>query len=69
MKHKIHFKQILAIFAVVIILALYITTFVLAVMGKEYHDMFLISLYTTVCVPVFLYIVIWLRRVLKDRVG
>lgn len=64
---KKRFKQILAILVVAVIAILYTATLTLALLGKDYHDMFLVSLYATVCLPVFLYIVLWLKKVLKDR--
>lgn len=60
-------KQILALVTVAIILVLYATTFVLALMGKNYDKMFTASLTATVVLPTMLYIIIWLRGVLKKH--
>lgn len=61
------FKQITAIIIVVILIALYLTTCTLAIMGKKYDDFFQASLYATIVLPCMLYIIIWLRKVLSNR--
>lgn len=61
-------KRILAIIAIVIILGLYVTTLTLAILGKNYEDMFTASLVATVIVPSMFYIIVWLRKVLKEHV-
>lgn len=51
------FKQIMAVTAIVIILGLYLTTLVLAILGNSVsHSLFMASLYATVIVPAMLYI-------------
>lgn len=59
-------KQILAIIGIVIIAGLYITTLVLALIGSEStRALFTASIICTVIVPVFLYVVLWMHKVLK----
>lgn len=61
-------KQILAIAAIVIIIGLYITTLVLAILGNSVsHSLFLASLYATVVVPVMLYIFLWLYKLMHGE--
>lgn len=59
-------KQILAIIAVIAIACLYITTLILAILGKEYENFFKASLFATIVLPIMLYIIFWLRKVLSD---
>lgn len=61
-------KQFAAIAVIAIILISYITTLVLAILGLEYQKMFYASLCVSVVLPSMLYIIIWLRKILKDRV-
>lgn len=61
-------KQFCAMAIVAIILISYITTLVLAVLGLKYQKMFYASLCITVVLPCMLYIIVWLRKILKDRV-
>ena len=61
-------KQILAIVAIIIILGLYATTFVLAVLGNTISNtVFMASLYATVGVPCMLYVIFWLAKVLGKK--
>ena len=62
-------KRVLAIVAIVIILGLYITTLTLAILGKEYEDVFTASLVATVVIPTMFYVIVWLRKVLSDHVN
>lgn len=60
-------KKIFAICTVLIILLLYITTFILAIMNNAYTDMFFnASLFATVFVPVIIYIAKWLSDTFKN---
>lgn len=61
-------KQIMAVIAIVIILGLYLTTLILAILGNSVsHSLFLASLYATVIVPVMLYIILWLAKLLRGE--
>lgn len=61
-------KQILAIIGLVIIAGLYITTLVLALTGSEStRPLFTASIICTVIVPVFLYVVFWIAKVLRGK--
>ena len=60
------FKQIMAVTAIVIILGLYLTTLVLAILGNSVsHSLFMASLYATVIVPAMLYIFFCLAKLLR----
>lgn len=64
--HSKKLKQICAICIVSIILLLYITTFVLAIMNNSYTDMFFnASLFATVFIPIMTYLIKWISDVLK----
>ena len=61
-------KQVLAIIGIVIILGLYATTLILALCGNENtHGLFLASIFATVMVPVLIYIIQWLYRLVKKQ--
>lgn len=65
--HSGKIKKIFAICTVLIILLLYITTFILAIMNNAYTDMFFnASLFATVFVPVIIYIAKWLSDTFKN---
>lgn len=60
-------KQLSAIAAVIIILLLYLTTFILSLMNNRYTDMFFnASLFATVFVPVMLYLMNWMAKVFRS---
>ena len=59
-------KQILAIIGLVVIIGLYIVTLVLALTGsEETKHLFTASIICTGVVPVVLYIISWLYKLLK----
>ncbi len=61
-------KRILAIIGIVIILGLYATTLILAICGdKNTHGLFLASIFATVMVPVLIYIIQWLYKLVKKQ--
>lgn len=65
--HSGKLKKVFAICTVSIILLLYITTFILAIMNNTYTDMFFnASLFATVFVPVIIYIAKWLSDTFKN---
>lgn len=61
-------KQILAIIGIVIILGLYATTLILAICGNENtHGLFMASIFATVMVPVLIYVIQWLYKLVKKQ--
>lgn len=59
-------KQILAILTIIIIIGLYITTLILSIMDNAYTERFFqASLFSSVFLPVMLYLMIWIGNVLK----
>lgn len=60
-------KRILALAGVVIIVGLYVTTLVIALVGGENSGKFLIaSIVATVVIPTLLYIFNWLYNMIKE---
>lgn len=60
-------KQIFAIIGLVIIAGLYITTLVLALAGSERtRSLFIASIICTVVIPVFIYVVSWIYKLVKS---
>lgn len=60
-------RQIAAITAVFLILSLYIITLVLAIMNNSYtQKFFYASLFSTVFIPVMLYLISWMAKVFKS---
>ena len=49
-------KQMLAMIGVVLLVALYLVTLVLAVLGKDFFPMFMAALATTIILPVILWL-------------
>ncbi len=63
-------KRILALSAVIVILALYLITFLLSLSSAEQAgELLIISLIATVVIPVLIYIYLWLFRLFgkKDK--
>ena len=66
-KAKKKIRQIAALAAVCLILVLYIITLVLAIMNNSYTEKFFYaSLFSTVFIPVMLYLISWMENVLKS---
>lgn len=66
-KAKKKIRQIAALAAVCLILVLYIITLVLAIMNNSYTEKFFYaSLFSTVFIPVMLYLISWMGNVLKS---
>lgn len=62
------FKQIMSLLLVILIIGLYITTLILAIMGNEITEQwFMASLFATGAVPVFLYVVTWLMGLVSKK--
>lgn len=61
-------KRIICLILVLVIIGLYITTLVLAIMGNSVSErLFMASLYATVLFPVCLYIFSWLSKVFSGK--
>lgn len=64
------FKQIMAIAGVIIIVSLYLATFILAFAAGKSETaamLFRAALASTIMVPIFLYVIVWLRKVLAQH--
>lgn len=60
-------KRILAMSTIIVILALYAVTFILAIMNNSYTDKFFnASLFATVFVPVMTYLIIWMTKLFRN---
>lgn len=62
------FRRILALCGVILIVGLYVVTLVLAIVvnsSELTRMMFRAALVSTVMIPVFLYVIIWLHQVLS----
>lgn len=60
-------KQIFALLAIVIIILLYITTLILAIMNNSYTKTFFeAALFSSIFLPLMLYLFIWIGNVLKS---
>ncbi|MBQ6369055.1 MAG: hypothetical protein IJJ17_03150 [Parasporobacterium sp.] len=63
-------KRILALIGIIILAGLYITTLLLAVFGNENtQSWFMASIACTVIVPIMLWVISWLYKMLKKDVS
>lgn len=60
-------KQILAMIGVVLLVALYLVTLVLAVLGKDFFPMFMAALATTIILPVILWLYTLMEKSRKEK--
>ncbi len=61
-------KKIIAIIAVIILLGLYLITFILAILNKPGSaGLFQASVYATIVIPILFYIYLWLYRQIKEK--
>lgn len=61
-------KRLLALLAVIIILLLYLATFVLSLFHNEKTgELLMLSLVATVVIPVLLYLYLWLFRLFRKK--
>lgn len=61
-------KQVLAIIGIVIIAVLYIITLILALSGNENtHGLFMASIFATIMVPLIMYILSWIFKLVKKQ--
>jgi len=64
------FKQILAIIAIVILVALYIATLILAIAGNEHtRGWFMACIFATIVVPIIMWVCAWLYNMIKNKAG
>ncbi len=59
------FKRIAALAGVILLLALYIATFVFAMLGNEWLPMLKVSIIASAIVPVFMWIVSYIAKLIK----
>ncbi|MBR3401713.1 MAG: hypothetical protein IKG67_05670 [Parasporobacterium sp.] len=63
-------KRILALIGIIILAGLYITTLLLAVFGNENtQSWFMASIACTVIVPIMIWVISWLYKMLKKDVS
>ena len=61
------FKQISALIGVIIIVLLYLTTLILAIMNNSYTKRFFYaSLFSSVFLPVMFYLMMWIAKVFRS---
>lgn len=62
-------KQILAILMVILLLGLYVWSFVAALMAKTEaaQRVFFAAVFTTICFPILLHIIIWVAELVKGK--
>jgi uncharacterized BrkB/YihY/UPF0761 family membrane protein len=61
-------KRVLAMIVAIILVLLYVITFVSAIIDSQHADsLFKASLYSTFAVPIFIYALMLVYRLLKDR--
>lgn len=60
-------KQILAIIGIILLVALYLGTLVLAIMGKDFFPMFMAALASTFMVPIILWLYTLMYKARKDK--
>lgn len=61
-------KRILAICGIVLLLSLYVLTFVSALMSTDYsQSLFMASIFATLVVPIMIYAYLLIYRVLKNK--
>lgn len=62
-------KQILAVIGIVLLAGLYLSTLILAVLGKEFFQLFMASIVSTIMIPVLIWAYTFLYRLSKRRYG
>lgn len=64
-------QQIIAILGVILLVGLYLTTLVLAILGKEFFTLFMSALLASIALPVFLwlygFLYKWLKRTAQEK--
>lgn len=60
-------QRILAILGIVLLLGLYLSTFVFALLGKDFFPMFMVSLFSSFVVPVLIWTYGFVYKLIKKR--
>lgn len=60
-------KQILAMIGVILLVALYLVTLVLAILGKDFFPMFMAALATTLMLPIILWLYTLMEKSRKEK--
>lgn len=61
-------KKLVAIIGIVLLLGIYLTTFILAITSNPGTErLFTASIYATIIIPILLYTYMWLYKLLKNR--
>lgn len=58
-------QQILAILGIVLLLGLYLTTLILAILGKDFFPMFMAALLASMALPVLLWVYGYIYKLTK----
>lgn len=58
-------QQILAILGIVLLLGLYLTTLILAILGKDFFPMFMAALLASIALPVLLWVYSYIYKLIK----
>lgn len=62
-------KQILAVIGIILLAGLYLTTLILAVLGKEFFQLFMASMISTIMIPVLIWAYTFVYKLLKKNYG
>lgn len=60
-------KQILAIIGIALLVVLYLSTLVFALLGKDFFPMFMASMVSTIMIPVIIWLYTMLHKNLKKK--
>lgn len=58
-------QRVLAIFGIILLLGLYLSTLIFALMGKDFFPLFMASLFSSFVLPVFLWIYSFIYKLVK----
>ncbi|MEG0961710.1 MAG: hypothetical protein RSD28_01195 [Lachnospiraceae bacterium] len=62
-------KQILAIIGIVLLVCLYLTTLLLALLGKDFFQMFMAAMISTIMIPVLIWTYTFVYKLIKKHNG
>lgn len=62
-------KQILAVIGIILLAGLYLTTLILAVLGKDFFQLFMASMISTIMIPVLIWAYTFVYKLLKKNYG
>lgn len=61
-------KKIVAIIGVIILVSLYIITFIVAILNKPGSEqLFKACIYATIMIPILIYVYIWIYKLIKKQ--